>query len=330
MTDKQTHICPSLLIECKGEKGYSPKALKQLFDGQDVSSELSHEHYDNDDIVDTIIENVDNISLSGAQVKYSLLVENSHMRFTKEHEQGLFILKPRPGRHRHRNFFPANEHLTMQLASQVYGIQTAPNGMCFFGDGMPAYFVRRFDILNGNKLQKEDFASLAGVTKRHGGSNFKYENLAYEGFAQIIDKYSSTPQVDKMRFFELLLFNFVFCNGDAHLKNFSLLEDGKGKFRLSPAYDLMNTLLHINDSIFAMHKGLFNDIKPQYITGSTFRRFGLKIGLPGRIVDNLLDKYCKIYPSADKLVEKSFLSEELKGRYKEMYKSRINSYLSIR
>lgn len=84
------------------------------------------------------------------------------------------------------------------------------------------------------------------------------------------------PQVDKLRFFELVLFNFVYSNGDAHLKNFSLLEEKKGRFRLSPAYDLLNTHLHINDGIFAMSKGLFVNPESDYfgaasaVTGKTF------------------------------------------------------------
>lgn len=185
------------------------------------------------------------------------------------------------------------------------------------------------------KLQKEDFASLAGLTRKNGGSDYKYDNLAYEEFARIIDKYSSVPQVDKLRFFELILFNFVYSNGDAHLKNFSLLEEKKGRFRLSPAYDLLNTHLHINDGIFAMSKGLFVNPEPDYfggasaVTGKTFYHFGLKIGLPERLVNSCLEKYSKIYELTDQLIEHSFLSKELKKQYRLMYKSRVGSYLSV-
>jgi serine/threonine-protein kinase HipA len=61
---------------------------------------------------------------------------------------------------------PANEHLTMQLARQVYKINTAENGLIFFKDGSPAYITRRFDIKpGGGKFCKEDFATFAGKTK---------------------------------------------------------------------------------------------------------------------------------------------------------------------
>lgn len=336
MKEKIIHICPSLLMECKGAGGYSKKALKMLFDGRVVSDKLPYPRFDENETIDTFIDNAKRISLSGVQIKYAAIVDSGMLRMTKPDEQGTFILKPVPNNLRNRNFCPANEHLTMQIASQVYGISTPPNGLCFFEDGSPAYFIRRFDTLNGKKLLKEDFASLGGLTKQHGGSDYKYANLSYEDCAEIIEKYSAVPRVDKLRFFELLLFNFVFCNGDAHLKNFSLLEDKRGKFRLSSAYDLLNTPIHVDDTIFALHKGLFTAPKPEYfgiqstVTGKTFQIFGEKIGLPESIVDNLLNKFTIKHSQTEKLIENSFLSEALKKQYSLMYKSRIDSFLSIR
>jgi len=34
----------------------------------------------------------------------------------------------------------------MQIASQVYNIPTAANGLCFFQNDEPAYITRRFDM----------------------------------------------------------------------------------------------------------------------------------------------------------------------------------------
>lgn len=195
------HICPSLLRETGGESGYSPKALKQLSDGKNISCELPYRHFDDNVGIDLFNNNSKRISVSGVQIKYSLVADDGILRLTKEGEQGEFILKPVPNNLRNKEFCPANEHLTMQIAAQVYGIPTAPNGLCFFQDGTPAYFVRRFDLSEKGKLQKEDFASLAGLTRKNGGSDYKYDNLAYEEFARIIDKYSSVPQVDKLLFF---------------------------------------------------------------------------------------------------------------------------------
>ena len=55
------------------------------------------------------------------------------------------------------------------------------------------------------------------------------------------------------------MFNFITLNDDAHLKNFSLINLG-GEYRLTPAYDLMNTSLHLYEPrIFALDKGLFKE-----------------------------------------------------------------------
>lgn len=335
MIEETTHICPSLLTKCQDKEGYSKKALEMLFNGQVVSENLPYERLDDNETIDTFTDNSKRISVSGVQIKYSVIANNGILRLTKPNEQGEYILKPIPNNLRYKSFCPANEHLTMQIASQVYNIPTPPNALCFFKDGSSAYLVRRFDYLNGKKLLKEDFASLAGLTRKNGGSDYKYANLSYEDCAKLIEKYSSAPKIDKLRFFELLLFNFVYCNGDAHLKNFSLLEDKQGKLRLSPAYDLLNTQMHVNDGIFALNKGLFTSPKPEYfgiqsaVLGKTFQIFGTKIGLPEKIINNLLDKFCTIYESIDKLIKNSFLSEELKKQYTIMYKSRINSYLSV-
>ncbi len=44
---------------------------------------------------------------------------------------------------------------------------------------------------------------------------------------------------DKLKFFELTLFNFIIGNNDMHLKNFSMLLTDIG-WALSHAYDLLN------------------------------------------------------------------------------------------
>ncbi len=158
---------------------------------------------------------------------------------------------------------PANEHLTMQIAKQVYGINTAENAMIFFQDGTPAYITRRFDVKDhvaglAGKRGTEDFATLAGKTKDNAGPDFKYD-YSYEEIGLLIRRYVPAWRVEIEKLFSLVVFNYLFSNGDAHLKNFSLLESSKGDYLLSPAYDLLNTRLHIDDTDFALQKGLFLD-----------------------------------------------------------------------
>src|SRR5208282_807749 len=116
------------------------------------------------------------------------------------------------------------EHVTMQIANQVYKITTAENGLVFFSNDEPAYITRRFDIVsNGVKLGKEDFASLAGKTEENAGLNFKYD-YSYEEIAVLIKQHVAAWKIEMEKFYSLVVFNFMFSNGDAHLKNFSILE----------------------------------------------------------------------------------------------------------
>lgn len=68
----------------------------------------------------------------------------------------------------------------MQIAKQVYGLNTAENALIFFKNGSPAYITRRFDVKEKDeKWDKEDFATLAGKSKDNAGANFKYD-YSYE------------------------------------------------------------------------------------------------------------------------------------------------------
>ena len=327
--------CPSTLVP--GYDTYSPPALKRLFDKQQVSHILPYNNPLDDDSrenVEKFQENRTRISISGAQPKYSLIIRDGRLELTKLGEQGTFILKPKIIDHANREFSPANEHLTMQIAEQVFGIETAANGLCIFENGEAAYITRRFDIApDGKKYRKEDFASLAGLTSENAGPYYKYDRLSYEDLAALIEKFVPAWKVETLKYFRLVVFNFLFGNGDAHLKNFSLIETPDGDFRLAPAYDLMNTLMHIHsDPIFALDKGLFKGgdqtfLQMGFVSGKTFLEWGKRIGLPEKTVLRELERFCAHYPKLEELVANSYLSDKLKAEYLILYQTRRGSYL---
>ncbi|WP_308993790.1 HipA domain-containing protein [Mariniflexile litorale] len=73
---------------------------------------------------------------------------------------------------------PANEYLTMQIAQQIFRIETAENALRFFKNGDPAYITKRFDLKeDGSKRAQEDFATLAGRAPQTHGEDFKYFSL---------------------------------------------------------------------------------------------------------------------------------------------------------
>ena len=317
---KDLTVCPSILQE--GYDTYSPVARRTLFDGHAVSHIFSEPSPDTGTVeANEAVKSVGRISLSGAQPKFSIIVDDDKLRYIREGEQGTFILKPRPTAYQiiNRDFCVANEHVTMQIASQVYGIETAANAICFFNDGTPAYITRRFDVHSKGKYKQEDFAALLGYTKDNAGSNYKYDKASYEECAEVIHKYVKATLVDIRRFFRIILFNFVTLNDDAHLKNFSLIERN-GEYRLSPAYDLINTSLQLmNPHIFALDKGLFKEgmvfSDTHTISRSDFEEFGKRIGLPVKVIKQEIDMFATEQPLVKELLGRSFLSPSLQKQY---------------
>ena len=333
---EQLTVCPSTLAE--GFNTYSPTALKLLFDGQQVSHILpfnspNHEGKDSEEYA----KHVGRVSLSGVQPKAGMVVRDHQLVRPSDEERGRYILKPAPSSYvlLERRDCPANEHLSMQLASQVYHIETAPNALCFFCDGEAAYVTRRFDVApDGSKYSQEDLASLAGLTKANGGSDYKYSNLSYEECAEIIGKYTTAPSVEILKFFRIVVFNYLILNDDAHLKNFSLINRGDGEYHLAPAYDLINTSLHLYEPrIFALDKGLFREgmqlSDTRSVSRADFEEFGRRVGLSPRLVTRELDTFASEQPLAQELINRSFLSDKLKSYYWQSYNYRRKTLISV-
>jgi len=330
MNLNELKYCPGTLAE--GFSSYSPGCLRNLFNGKKVSYILPYDPpQQSEEVAEQFMENRKRISISGVQEKLSFTLEKNQLRLTKEGELGTYILKPIPRDLKRIDQVPANEHVTMQIAKQVYGLNTAECAMIFFRDGSPAYITKRFDVKDdGSRLGKEDFASLAGKSKDTAGPDFKYE-YSYEEIGLLIQKYVPAWRVEIEKYFSLVVFNFLFSNGDAHLKNFSLLESSIGDYLLSPAYDLINTKLHVDDSDFALDKGLFADEyksaefkKNGHPSKTDFAEFALRIGVTESRIEKLLSPFLERQNPVETLVSHSFLNAASKKGYLLMYNTKRN------
>ena len=259
--------CPGTLAE--GFDTYSPACLRRMFEGKRVSHILPYDSPKTGDTAAEVFwENRRRISISGVQEKVSMVLEKNQLRLTHVGEAGTYILKPIPKDVKRPDMVPANEHLTMQIARQVYDIQTADNALIFFPDGQPAYLTKRFDAKpDGKRRGKEDFATLSGRTSDSAGPDFKYRS-SYEEAGLLLRRYVPAWRLEVEKYFSLVVFNYLFSNGDAHLKNFSLLETAGGDYVLSPAYDLLNTHLHVDDSAFALEKGSLRSSRQRRVAAS--------------------------------------------------------------
>lgn len=315
------NYCPGTLAP--NHHTYSRTCLRRMFNNRTVDHILPYESPAIDAGNEGIfIENLKCISISGVQEKFSVLLIKNKLRLINEGEQGRYILKPIPKVGKNLDQMPANEHLTMQIARQVYDIETAENALIFFSNGEPAYITKRFDVKkDGSKWAKEDFASLAGRTPQTHGENYKYLGNYLELF-ELMRKHLPAYILEAPKLFLLIAFNYLFSNGDAHFKNFSLLETPMGDFRLSPAYDLLNTRLHIADSDFALEDGL---LPRNLAKGNIMEQLHLladHAGLVKSQIDRSLEILLSNKEKVEDLISVSYLDEKAKRNYLQAYQTR--------
>ena len=270
-------------------------------------------------------------SVSGVQDKVQL--KRVRGGFEIVESGGDHILKPVP-----RNTaaelaadIPANEALTMDMARRLFGIRVAKHELVELSDGELAYLTRRFDIRDGEKIQQEDFCQLAGRSPETHGENYKYD-ASYEELAELMRRYCPSHLVANPKVFFIIVFNYVFANGDAHLKNFSLYRSPQGDYVLTPAYDLLNTALHFPNEPSATGLDFFADghFTPRYKelgfhSSADFIELGACFGVDERDVREMLALFPARRESVGRMIEASRLSAEAKGRYLARFTDRLKA-----
>ena len=246
---------------------------------------------------------------------------------------GQYILKPIPhGEFQHLDAVPVNENLTMQIARQVFGIRVAENALVEFEGGEVAYLVRRFDVQeDGSRRLQEDFAQIAGQSEESHGKHYKYD-FSYEEIGDLIRKHVAAYQVEMEKYLHLVVFNYLVHNGDAHLKNFSLIRNEEcGDYTLTPAYDLLNTRLHVpyeTRTALALFKDDFETESHRinaFYAYDDFQELANRLGLhPARFqrfMRSAVNKEREVFS----LIDRSALSEECKQIYKDNVRDSIRA-----
>jgi len=305
---------------------YCPKCKKELFGNHKLNFTLD---FDKKEFLSTKIALSDHMSISGVQDKIALKIENDKLIPAINNSQ--YLLKPIPLMDYGEllDDVAANEHFTMQLARQIYKLDTASNALIRFSDGELAYITKRFDRVDGKKIKQEDFASLAQKSEQTNGKNYKYD-FSYEQIARLIKLYLPAYKLEIIKFFKLVLFNYLVGNGDAHLKNFSILQRETKDYTLTPAYDLLSSSLHIpNESRTALE--LFEEYETQSFLANGFYAyddfigFAFIIGLDEKIANKIIEEFLSYESKARELLNHSFLSDEAKARYERLYLDRLKA-----
>ena len=322
MIKMEINRCPGTLAA--GFATYSRTCIKRVFNGNKVNHILPYNSLQsNQNGEDSFEDNATRISISGVQEKFSLIQLKNKIRLTKEGEQGTHIFKPIPNVSKNADQMPANEHLTMQIAQKVFGIETAENALIFFGNGDPAYITKRFDVVTGGlKLAQEDFASLAGKSPQTHGADYKYLGSYWDLF-ELMRENLPSYKVESLKLFKLLVFNYLFSNGDAHLKNFSIIETPLGDFKLSPAYDLLNSRIHIEDKDFALNEGLIPARMGQGNVAKQFQLLADYAGIQEKQMNAILALMVSKTENVKNLIDASFLKDGIKRNYLQTYQLKL-------
>ncbi len=256
-------------------------------------------------------------TVTGVQAKLSLDRkkmggDSGRERFTIVGLWGKYILKPQTNQYKE---LPEIEDLTMHLAESVK-INTVPHALIRLKSGELAYITRRVDRFKKSKYHMEDMCQLTERQTEH-----KYKG-SYEQIAKAIDLYASNPGLDKVNFYELVLFCYLTGNNDMHLKNFSLLKNDEKEYNLCPAYDLVASELVVvgDDEELALNL----NSKKKKIRKQDFETAMHTSGINTKAAQNIFSKFKEVKATWFDIIDKSFLSNEMKIDYKKMLNKKFS------
>lgn len=251
-----------------------------------------------------ILQNAQNrFSLAGVQMKFSMQERDGRYRIAKTGALGDWIIKTPSTTHKH---VPLNEYTAMRLAQLVdidipdirlvamSQVEQLPQ--INLPDEDYAFAIRRFDRHQGTRIHMEDFAQVLAKYPHE-----KYQGGNYQQLARILYHYSKDGLKDVQQLARRLLVNLLLANGDAHLKNWSLIYPDRITPELSPAYDIVTTRAYIqNEQEFALNLG---KTKACYrINMQEFQYWAEKSDIPWRAIRphllDVLDKARTLWPEA--------------------------------
>lgn len=294
-----------------GEKNFHSACARRFFGTQEVPA-LAYTRADMDALAKEVIAT--QTTLTGVQPKISLHLQDHEgcKRLTIVGLWGGYIFKPQTEYYPH---LPEVEDLTMHLAEQNK-IDVVPHSLIRLADGELGYITRRIDrISSSGKVAMEDMCQLS-----ERPTEYKYKS-SYEQVAKVIARYSATPVLDLMRYYELLLFCWLTGN-NMHLKNFFLYRPTNTGYVLTPAYDLLNVAIvnpADNEELALTLNG-----KKHRLTRTDFEKAMLGSGLNEKVVSNIFRKFLKIYPAWESTIRASFLPADLQDAYCSLIQNRIN------
>jgi serine/threonine-protein kinase HipA len=275
-------------------------------------------------------EDVWRFSLAGVGLKFSMLQAGDRLSLPAHGEGGDWIVKLPESTYAG---VPQNEHAMMTLAERS-GLDVPEHRLIELDklDRLPervrlgpehyAYAVRRFDrSADRGLIHIEDFAQIRN----------KYPDSKYDGsFATVASLAYRGHDVDSLReFARRLAFNVLISNGDAHLKNWSLIYSDRRLPRLSPVYDLVSTEVyraHLDPPDMGLK---FNGGRRfELVTLGAFQRLEDRLSANGadlagcamEVTERVAAAWPDVAPLLDELPEiQRFVTESIESRRRSLF-----------
>jgi serine/threonine-protein kinase HipA len=293
------------------ETDFHEKCSNEFF-GTPTPPKLEYTLGQMDELAKKVVER--SVAVPGVQPKLSLSLvkkntEQSDSRLTVIGALGgQFIFKP-PS-HRFPEL-PENEHLTMRIAESI-GIHVVPSTLIRLASGELSYITKRIDRTEtGEKIHMIDMFQITEAFDKYKSS--------LEKIGKALGSYSSNTLLDKIFYLDLVIVSFLTGNNDMHLKNFSMIEIPSG-WALAPAYDLLNisiVMLEDSEETALTLVGKKKNLKREH-----FEQLGDRLGLTAKQIKSSFNRMIRNKSEAINWIDRSFLSNEMKTAYKEVFEAR--------
>jgi serine/threonine-protein kinase HipA len=212
---------------------------------------------------------------------------------------------------------PANEDVTMRMAED-FGIPVVASSLIRLQSGELSYITKRID--RTEDLQKIHILDMFQITEAFD----KYKS-SMEKVGKAVGAYAANTLLDKLVLFEIMVFSFLTGNNDMHLKNFSLIESPSG-WKLSPSYDLINVFIANPEDKEELALSMGG--KKSRFKKADFVAYGQNLGLTGKQIDGVFNRFLKFKKKASQWIEDSFLSAEMREEYLKLLEERYGRILT--
>jgi serine/threonine-protein kinase HipA len=238
--------------------------LRHLFDSLSTSESVSQ----------------DPAALPGIQGKVSAQMYSTPVSTTA----GAAILKLAPPARLPR--LVENENFFMSLAREC-GLSTPDHRIIEDNKGIRGLLVARFDRISEQRLPQEDACQ---VSRLYPASKYRMKTEAVIALlAETVERGGGSARQATAELLRLTAYSYAIGNGDLHGKNYSIHQNARGIWSVTPAYDLLCTQPYASwsDPMALNFYGRANRWTRAHLVDSAGR-----LRMPERATLRILDEVC--------------------------------------